>query len=695
MASPTIADLEQQLASLNHLKPPGASKTKVSSITNLCVSHVQEDESIVQSLARAFKKAPPSHKLGALYVIDSVVRQWIDKAKSLGQDLKVENRSEPGTYAAAVKRVTEVIPALFDDIIGCSPSEYRPKLENMIAIWEKANTFPSHLLANFRIKLREAATQSNGAVMHPSQKVAASKPSRPIGTPLGWPSAQLYSQGLLPGHEPPAPKAPDVPKSTPQSKSEDVGGLLAALAQAVPAPVSVQQQPPPPPPPLQPAAIPSQPVPQQYLPQLPPNFAALLGQQPQQQQQAPGFPGPSTTPLPYGMPSNLSFPPPVPPPSIPQNLPAAYAPPTNNPAPADPLAPLRGILPANIVNDQAKLVQALTLLQDLQKQGVPMDQWGPVLQAFNDANPAPSGNNSRAYDSHDRRRSRSPDRGRHRGSPVYGNYENQRGGESGHNDDRRGRFRQRSPLSIPRSEELAMNGRPMQPKYIALDHSLPAHCIKILSRTLFVGGANGNEEEIRDLFERFGRVQTCIANRDKRHAFVKMTTRQFAVDAKNGVEQLQTRGDAEVVRVARQTKWGVGFGPRECCDYQRGESVIPIAKLTPADVKWLTTAEYGGTGGKQLEGGMVLEEPDIEIGAGVSSKAMSKRIQPGANPSAPSKRLREDELPPQQQLLQMHQQQQQQQQGNNSGGGRRKGRKNHHHQHDYDREVSTFQRLNY
>jgi hypothetical protein len=36
----------------------------------------------------------------------------------------------------------------------------------------------------------------------------------------------------------------------------------------------------------------------------------------------------------------------------------------------------------------------------------------------------------------------------------------------------------------------------------------------------------------------------------------------------------------------------------------------------------MLTAEYGGTGGKQIEGGLVVEEPDIEIGAGVSSKGM-------------------------------------------------------------------------
>ena len=48
--------------------------------------------------------------------------------------------------------------------------------------------------------------------------------------------------------------------------------------------------------------------------------------------------------------------------------------------------------------------------------------------------------------------------------------------------------------------------------------------------------------------------------------------------------------------------------------------MVPISRLTDADRKWALTAEHGGTGGRPLEGGMVIEEPDIEIGAGVSSK---------------------------------------------------------------------------
>ena len=39
----------------------------------------------------------------------------------------------------------------------------------------------------------------------------------------------------------------------------------------------------------------------------------------------------------------------------------------------------------------------------------------------------------------------------------------------------------------------------------------------------------------------------------------------------------------------------------------------------------MLTAEYGGTGGKPIESYLVVEEPDIEIGAGVSSKGMSQK----------------------------------------------------------------------
>lgn len=94
-----------------------------------------------------------------------------------------------------------------------------------------------------------------------------------------------------------------------------------------------------------------------------------------------------------------------------------------------------------------------------------------------------------------------------------------------------------------------------------------------------------------------------------------------------------------------QTRWGVGFGPRDCSDYSTGVSVIPIHKLTDADRKWMLTAPFGGSGGRPIETGLSVEEPDIEIGAGVSSKAISRRMQTdkGGSNGPKSTRHREDD----------------------------------------------------
>lgn len=59
----------------------------------------------------------------------------------------------------------------------------------------------------------------------------------------------------------------------------------------------------------------------------------------------------------------------------------------------------------------------------------------------------------------------------------------------------------------------------------------------------------------------------------------------------------------------------------------------------------MLTAEHGGTGGQPMTTGMIVEEPDIEIGAGVSSKAISRRNETERNGmnQRPSRR---DDSPP-------------------------------------------------
>lgn len=60
----------------------------------------------------------------------------------------------------------------------------------------------------------------------------------------------------------------------------------------------------------------------------------------------------------------------------------------------------------------------------------------------------------------------------------------------------------------------------------------------------------------------------------------------------------------------------------------------------------MLTAQYGGSDGRPIETGLCVEEPDIEIGAGVSSKAISRRMQTdkGGSNGPKSTRNRDDDL---------------------------------------------------
>lgn len=311
-----------------------------------------------------------------------------------------------------------------------------------------------------------------------------------------------------------------------------------------------------------------------------------------------------------------------------------------------------------------------------------------------------------ANNQHNRDRSQSPDRKRQRmtppkrrESPTYGAYDpsaaqQNEGGSQGQQQDRKSRrnqrWRDRKQRNSPQVQQQQGQSQqlPFLPNVPAIpanrvveyDGNLPDGNIKVLSRTLFIGGANATESELRHIFTRFGNVQTVIVSNEKRHAFVKMCNREDAVRARVGMEKLQEQGDVSVTTKARQTKWGVGFGPRECSDYSTGISVIPIEKLTDADRKWVVNSEYGGTGGLELTTGLVIEEPDIEIGAGVSSKAMSKRVGPDAQ-NKPNKFEK---------FNQGHQNHQNQH--NNHGHGRGGHGKNHHGGGGFDPNAPRFRK---
>jgi hypothetical protein len=83
----------------------------------------QSESVLIQKLFTHFKKTPGTHKLGVLYVVDSVTRKWLDQAKAHGQTPSLT--APDGTFAAGVYRVTELIPILMNDIIATAPEDQK------------------------------------------------------------------------------------------------------------------------------------------------------------------------------------------------------------------------------------------------------------------------------------------------------------------------------------------------------------------------------------------------------------------------------------------------------------------------------------------------------------------------------------------------------------------------------------------
>ncbi|KAF9878502.1 hypothetical protein CkaCkLH20_03994 [Colletotrichum karsti] len=645
MASAATAELEAGLQAMLTLKPPGVSGSRINTLTKLCVDNVQDESLIVQKLYMQFKKAPVSHKLGVLYVVDSVTRKWNEQAKALGQ--VVDSSAPDKSFAAGVHRVTELMPVLMNDILQYAPEGQKDKISKLLDIWEKGQTFPPAMIESFRKNLNAVP------VPEPIQST----------TPEGSPPPGLVA--FMGYNRPAAPTAPTPP--TAQNSSAIMAALANIARQNAAAAAAPAQQP-------APAQTAPQSAPQSQAQTNALSVLANLQSITAQHQQNAARPAAPSQP-PYSLPFNSSQPATTAATPAPAPIPAPFSwppqPPAQAPAPGQPVGmpyPGAGAAQPPALPMDPRTQQQLLLIKTLRDQGVPLEQipallavlsgGGPVPPAptsaaaapATSATPAPNyyatnqgwggpGQSNNSHDQHrysdgprspnryQRSRSRSPGRHWDSRNPTRGSPRGSRDDYARHSPNRgryddRGRpgdYRQRSPVG--RNGRSPTPRRNTKEKWVEYDPTIPNGRIKVLSRTLFVGGVAYTEPELREIFSKFGEVQTCIVNKDKRHAFVKMVSRDDAFRAKEAMEANRD-SDPQL-----RTRWGVGFGPRDCSDYQTGVSIIPISKLTEADRKWMLTAEFGGSGGRPIETGLVVEEPDIEIGAGVSSKAISRRMQ--------------------------------------------------------------------
>ncbi|KAJ3415326.1 hypothetical protein HDV05_005196 [Chytridiales sp. JEL 0842] len=180
---------------------------------------------------------------------------------------------------------------------------------------------------------------------------------------------------------------------------------------------------------------------------------------------------------------------------------------------------------------------------------------------------------------------------------------------------------QRYRAGIPRSMQTANGPSPISTSHphphhhaplpspstkpAVLDPDCPPDAIKILSRTVYCGGITPvlTQDKLREVFSSCGgNVDTVIVNYAKFNCFVKFFSRAEAEVARVGLDRRVVEG------VTLKVGWGCGFGPKDIFDYRTGVSIYPLAKMTETDKRWISTS---GRGGGPLQGGTVVEEPDV------------------------------------------------------------------------------------
>ncbi|KAI9356269.1 hypothetical protein DFJ73DRAFT_240482, partial [Zopfochytrium polystomum] len=165
---------------------------------------------------------------------------------------------------------------------------------------------------------------------------------------------------------------------------------------------------------------------------------------------------------------------------------------------------------------------------------------------------------------------------------------------------------------------MAMDRRPPVPrgppppppgpdwKRAVKDPSVPEGSMRILSRTVYVGGVQEwmTKDKLVGLFQGL-RVESCFVNHPKFNAFIKMYTRE---EAEAAVQSLQ---GAMIDDMSVKISWGCGFGPKDHFDYMTGSIELTIDGMSENEKRWLSTSPRGGG---PIEGGTVVEEPFVEGG---------------------------------------------------------------------------------
>ncbi|KAI5967941.1 hypothetical protein CANMA_002709 [Candida margitis] len=576
---------DKLLKELPTLAAPGVSGSRIKELSTIASTDFdkEKESKIIAALYSSCKSAAPSHKLGTLYVVDSVTRKLKDGAVASNET--IDASAPDGTFASAVYKIGQLIESLMDDAM-----EYQldpvtiSKIGKLVEIWDKNHTFDSDILKKIKEKHFKSTTPPGTPPKSSVEPVKPTSESKDSNSILSALASLAKGDAETSTSDSNFNSAPPGSSRTDGSNENDVtANLLANLASGSAGEQQQQQQHP----------QSGQSNDQQAIFSMLQQLQGASNSQPSAGSRSSGGIDDYSTGRRGGRDQNHDY------------------------------KRSRSRSPTRHIKSPAAASSVLALQQNIQN----LKQQQAAAAA-----------NGQGY------QAKSPQQ------QFQQNFNRNAGHQQSHKD----------PAFVPPTAmngEMNLPGTPhFRPRNVGFDPSVPQGTIKVLSRTLFLGGVPRNMDErvLAQVLRPFAEIQSVILNSERKHAFVKVYSRKEA-------EQIITSFNKDNSLPLR-TRWGVGFGPRECCNYQHGVSIIPIERLTEADRNWVVNAQWGGTGGQPISSGMVIDEPDIEIGAGISSKAMSKKMPtnsarngPKSNrPGEPDEEFVKTTLLPNQQVQMSH-----------------------------------------
>lgn len=143
----SIDYVNEILDELKNLKK-GVSAKRINKLTDYTLKNIELEDQVTDLIINYSKNAPASHKIGSLYLIDSLGRAALTNCNDLGLNI-LENDSKSGTLQHIIKKFSDNIKVLlFECYEVLDDSEEIEKIDQLKEVWISEGLFNENLLAS-------------------------------------------------------------------------------------------------------------------------------------------------------------------------------------------------------------------------------------------------------------------------------------------------------------------------------------------------------------------------------------------------------------------------------------------------------------------------------------------------------------------------------------------------------------------